>query len=118
MAAAGAKPVPLEEPGGERGYGAHDVPDESADVESATVVSGVLAAALHVIGHLGEVERWVLVLRYFEGLKLHDIGPLLGLDKDEVRKRWETAVLDIHSAMLRAAAVPGGCACNGQCECS
>jgi RNA polymerase sigma factor FliA len=87
----------------------------SADVEGQAVVRDVLSAARSAIWALDELTRWVLVYRYYEGLKLREVAEVLGIERDECREHWEAGITAVHAAMLQAA--DAGCPCGNACTC-
>jgi RNA polymerase sigma factor for flagellar operon FliA len=80
----------------------HDVTDATADVEGTAVVSGVLQAATAVVAALPETARYLMVFRYYEGMSLVAAAQLLGVEPDEARRQWESAVLAVYDSMLKA----------------
>jgi RNA polymerase sigma factor FliA len=96
MAAVSARPVSIDaEP--------HDVAG-SDDVEGSAVVSEVLAAVTGVIARLGDPARTVLVLRYYCNMTVQDLAAVIGVTEDEAVRLHQRAVLEIHTAMMRAVA--------------
>lgn len=94
LAAVAARPVSIDaEP--------HDVAGAD-DVEGSAVVSEVLAAVMGVIDRLGETARLVLVLRYYHDMTVQDLAAALGVTEDEAVRLHQRAVLEIHSAMMKA----------------
>jgi len=93
MAAVSARPVSIDaEP--------HDVADE-ADVESAAVVSEVLAAVTAVTRQLDPETQVLLALRYYAGRSLAEAAAALGMEPGEAAGRHVAAILAIHDAMLK-----------------
>jgi len=92
MAAVSARPVSIDaEP--------HDVADE-ADVESAAVVSEVLAAVTAVTRQLDPEAQVLMALRYYAGRSLAEAAAALGMEPGEAARRHSAAILAIHDAML------------------
>jgi len=92
MAAVSARPVSMDaEP--------HDVADDY-DVESAAVVSEVLAAVTGVTRRLPPETQVLLALRYYAGRSLAEAAAALGMEPGEAGRRHAAAVLAIHDAML------------------
>ena len=104
-AAEARKPVPLDPPGTEDGT--DTLADETNDVESSAIVSGVLTAALEVIRALEGSVQWLVVLTRYYGLGLDEAAGCLGLDVDKARELYGQAVVQVHQAMLRAAVLQG-----------
>lgn len=95
-AAVSARPVSIDaEP--------YDVAGQD-DVEGQAVVSEVLAALSAVVVQLSETARVVLVLRYFHGFPLPETAGYVGVSVDEANRLHQAAILEIHSAMLKAVA--------------
>lgn len=82
----------------------HDVQDSYVDVEGAAVVSAVLDAAAEVIGSLDEISRFLIIFRYYEGMSLTAAAAALGVEPEQAKSAWESAVVAVHDAMLRAVA--------------
>jgi RNA polymerase sigma factor for flagellar operon FliA len=96
MAAVSARPVSFDaEP--------HDVAGAD-DVEGSAVVSEVLAAVMGVIARLGEASRIILVLRYYHGMTVQEVADVIGVSEDEAVRLHQRAVLEIHTAMMKAVA--------------
>ncbi|MFT3788520.1 MAG: sigma-70 family RNA polymerase sigma factor [Tepidisphaeraceae bacterium] len=65
--------------------------DPSADFAAST--ADALAAQLDdAVAELPEADRTVVVLRFYRGLSLADVGTTLGVSEDAARKRVERAV--------------------------
>lgn len=96
-AAVAARPVSFDaEP--------HDVADCAEDVEGAAVVSGILGCVTEVIVAMPELQRSMLVLRYYEGLTVAAAAEAAGVSPDEGREAFEAAVCRVHDEMLKAVA--------------
>jgi RNA polymerase sigma factor for flagellar operon FliA len=96
LAAVAARPVSMDaEP--------HDVAGED-DVAGQAVVSQVLAVMSGVIRKLGDHERMILVLRYYQGMTLADLAPYVGVTPDEASRLHQAAILEIHAEMLAVVA--------------
>lgn len=96
ISAVSARPVSMDaEP--------HEVsaPD---DVEGQAVVSEVLAAMAGVIERLGDPARTILALHFYHGMPVSELVGYVGVTVDEATRLHQEAVLEIHSAMLRAVA--------------
>jgi RNA polymerase sigma factor for flagellar operon FliA len=94
LAAVSARPVSLDaEP--------HDVAGED-DVEGQAVVSEVLAAMVAVIDRLGEPTATILVLHFYHGLAVAELAVVVGVAEDEAARLHQSAILNIHQAMLQA----------------
>jgi RNA polymerase sigma factor for flagellar operon FliA len=94
LAAVSAKPVSMDaEP--------HDVPD-SADVEGQAVVSSVLGAVDEVIARQPLAARSLLALHFYYGHPVPEAAVVIGVREDEAQQLFNTAVLAVHDAMIRA----------------
>jgi len=101
------------------GNGAAEIiADETPDADSAVFVHSVLDQVADTVEHLDETSMWIVLLRYVHGLSLPKVAEGLGITPDECRKRWETAVCELHDIMLMA--VQPGCQCgsSGACSCA
>jgi RNA polymerase sigma factor for flagellar operon FliA len=95
-AAVSARPVSIDaEP--------YDVAGQD-DVEGSAVVGEVLAAVSGVLACLGNRERVVLVLRYYQGMTVPELAPYVGVSVDEAARLHQGAVLAVHKAMMRVVA--------------
>lgn len=96
QAALARKPVSLDD-------SSQDLP-EHIDVEGQVFVAGVLAAVAAAGQRLAAEAQAVLALRYYEGLELEQISELLGLEPADVQAHHDRGVLEVHQAMVLAAA--------------
>jgi hypothetical protein len=48
-----------------------------------------------------------VVLRHYYSLKLDEAAEVLGLDREKADELYETAIVEAHQAMLRAAVLQG-----------
>jgi RNA polymerase sigma factor for flagellar operon FliA len=62
-------------------------------------MKGILAGA---INRLGEREKIVITLYYFEGLTLAEIGQVLGVTESRVRQMQTKAVVQLRTKMQAA----------------
>ena len=99
------KPVTLDSrpPGPDAGPYSGNDPAEPEDVESKAVVSSILQAAVEAIGALPPVQQFLVVLRYFHDMTNEDLAEVAGVDPGDVPRELDRAVLEIHSAMVKAA---------------
>jgi RNA polymerase sigma factor FliA len=95
-AAVSARPVSFDaEP--------HDVAGED-DVEGQAVVAELLGALTGVVSRYRDPVRTILVLRYYHGIPLPEIAGYAGVTPDEAVRLCQGAILEIHGAMMKAAA--------------
>jgi DNA-directed RNA polymerase specialized sigma subunit len=105
-AAAGAnKPAALAAPTivGE----AHELPDQSANVEGELVAKEILGHAVAVLKGMSAVQRLVVVLVRYYDLAIEEAAKVVDLDLEDAKAQYQSAVLDVHQAMLRAALTGG-----------
>ena len=95
-AAVAARPVSMDaEP--------HDVAGED-DVEGQAVVSEILAALSSRMVRMTGTVRTILVLRYYHSMTVAELAPYCGVSLEEAVRLHQGAILEIHDAMMRAAA--------------
>jgi DNA-directed RNA polymerase specialized sigma subunit len=100
-AAQASKAISLEQPGAEDD--GHVVTDDT-DVESQAVAGSILGAALDTMTKVLDGRSCLAVaLRFYWGLDMPAIAAVLGTGEGLVTGMLETAVTELHSAMLRAA---------------
>lgn len=91
---------------------------DSGDVDSSAF-EDVLPLLDEAIGTLGERDRAALVLRYFKGQSVGDVGAALGISANATSKRLERAVAKLRTFFARrnvsigAAAIASGLAAHG-----
>lgn len=79
------------------------VPSSPEDVEGSALVSQITNAVADLIRDLPEMQRAVIVLRYYTGLDLANISMELGVSMSVVRVAHREAVDLIHELMRRTA---------------
>lgn len=79
------------------------VPASPEDVESSALVSQITNTVADAIRDLPELQRAVIVLRYYSGLDLSNISMELGVSMSVVRIAHREAVDLIHDLMRRTA---------------
>lgn len=80
----------------------HDVAD-SADTESRTMVSDLLAEAVREMQGLSLEAQMVMALTFYHGLTLRQAAVALEMDLGEVTGLQQQSVLAVHQALARAA---------------
>ena len=88
--------------GGERGESStlgDTLPDRGEGPVAAFEVEEMKQILASAINRLGDREKLVLTLYYYEGLTLHDIGQVLGVTESRVCQIHTKAVLQLRSRM-------------------
>jgi DNA-directed RNA polymerase specialized sigma subunit len=103
-AAQNARATSLDQGPGGADDEAGAVGDEHAGTESTAVVSSVLASAMNIMTRVLDGRSCLAVaLRYYWRLDVPGIAAVLGTDEELAGKLLETAVVELHQGMLKAA---------------
>ncbi len=92
---------------------ASGIADSQVDVESEVTVNATLDGVVTTIQGLDQIQQQLVVMVFYHGVKLGDAGKMLGLGQEKAREAYESAVLQVHSTMLRSV-MDGGSDTAGQ----
>jgi RNA polymerase sigma-70 factor (ECF subfamily) len=75
---------------------------ETESIQSAQLDAGLASSVLpDALRRLSHAHREVVILRYYEGLKLHEIAARLGISRGTVKSRLHYAIAELQKTLPR-----------------